>query len=152
MVRIFPPAEHAPPGFRRQTERIGLHPPTARRVEPAERQIDHSFFFNRAALNDRPIQFVDPTLFEKLTEAFEGFAVAPEDQTSRGIAIEPMRQSRTARKTKAQRAEIVFETRTAFWTAMDGDARRLVEDKHHSVAIKQASDDVVGRQKEPVCR
>jgi hypothetical protein len=61
-------------------------------------------------------------------------------QATGGVAIEPVRQCRRTRQSKTQRVEEVFEGLAALRPAVHRQARRLIDDQHHSIAIEQAGE------------
>ena len=64
--------------------------------------------------------------------------MAAQHQAARRVAVEPVRQRRAARQPEPQRAESVFKAWSALRTAMHGNAGRLVDDQHQTVAVKKA--------------
>jgi len=72
--------------------------------------------------------------------------MAPQHQTTGGVAIEPMRQHRWARQAEAQRVKRIFQIRAAFRPAMHRQAGRLVDHKHQAVAMQDAGHNVVGAE------
>ncbi len=64
--------------------------------------------------------------------------MAAQHQAARRVAIEPMRERRYPRQAEAQRVEIILKARTAFGSAMHGEAGRLVDDQHQPVAVEHA--------------
>src|SRR5579863_9272943 len=56
-----------------------------------------------------------------------------------------MRESGLSRQAEAQSVEIVLEARAAFWAAVDGDPRRLIDDQHQPVAIEKPRSCFFGR-------
>ena len=65
---------HFPACLRALAEQIDLHPPAARGVEAAERQVDQPFLFRRPAQNHRPVKLVDFALFEQKHQLFQRLA------------------------------------------------------------------------------
>src|SRR5205814_103658 len=79
---------HDPPrGHRRLAVRIGLHPPAARHVEPAERQLDHALVRVRAALDHGPINLAHAAVAEQPPPMHEHLAMEAEHHAARGGAI-----------------------------------------------------------------
>jgi hypothetical protein len=66
--------------------------------------------------------------------------MAAENKASRCVAVEPVRQSGAPRQAEAQRVEIGFQIFAAFRASVDGNAGRLVDDEHQSVAVEQPGD------------
>ena len=135
----------APARLRRQAGGIDLHPPAARRVEPAERPVDQALLGPGAADDDRPIGLGDLALLEQQAELFQRLVMAPEHQAARGVAVEAMGERGLARQAEAQGVEIVFEIGAALGAAMHRDPRGLVEDQHQAVAIEQPRSCFFGR-------
>src|SRR5438552_10780262 len=72
--------------------------------------------------------------------------MAAEHEAAGGLAIEPVRQLRSARQAEAQRVEPVFEARAAFRPAMHREAGRLVDHQHQTITMKHAREDfLLGR-------
>ena len=88
---------------------VVLHPPAARFIKPAEWQLDGALVVRRRALNNGPVGFVDRSRFEQLAELRQRLAMAAEHQAAGGVAVEPMRQRRRSRQSKAQRVEMVLQ-------------------------------------------
>ncbi len=63
--------------------------------------------------------------------------MAPEQQAARGVPVQPMGEPRIARQAEAQVSETLFEILAALGTSMDRQARGLVENQHHPVAVEQ---------------
>jgi hypothetical protein len=114
-----------------------LHPPAAGDIEAPERQLDLTFLAVGTAFDHRPIGFADRSRLEQFAELRQGLAMAAEHQAAGGVAVEPMRQRRRARQSEPQRGEVIFQAFAAFGTAMHGDARRLIDDQHQAVAVKE---------------
>ena len=123
--------------------RIRLHPPAAGLVQPAERQFDRPLVSIRAALNDRPISLADLAVLEQKPQMSKRLAMAPKHEASGGVLVETVRQGWRARQAEPQGVEIVLEAGAAFRPAMHREAGGLVDDKHQTVAIKQASQHIV---------
>ncbi len=123
-------AHHLPRRHRRLAMRVRLHPPAARLVELAERNVDAAFLFAGRAFDHRPIGFADLALLEQLAEQRQRLAVAAEHQAAGGVLVEPVRQSRIARQAEAQRVEIILQAAAALRAAMHRKARRLVDHQH----------------------
>lgn len=137
-LAVLPPAQHLPAGLGGQSQRIDLHPPAARRIEPAKRQIDQPFRLLRTVLDDSPIELVHLPVLEQFTQLFQSLMVSSQDQAAGRVAIEPMGERGRARQAEAQRIEIGFQIFAAFRALMHGDARRFVDHEHQTVAIKKA--------------
>jgi fused signal recognition particle receptor len=118
--------------------RVGLHPPAAGHVEPAEPQVDAAFIRLGAALDHRPIGLAHAAVAEQRAQMGERLAVAAEHQTARSVAVEAMGEPRRARQAEAQRVEVIEQAWTAFRPGMDRLPGRLVDDQHQAVAIEHA--------------
>src|SRR5664280_655928 len=82
------PASHHLPGcFRRRAMRVRLHPPAARLVEFAERDLDAAFLGVGRALDHRPIGLADLALLEQLAEQCERLAEGAPDAEEGRIEI-----------------------------------------------------------------
>ena len=64
--------------------------------------------------------------------------MSSEHQTTRRVAVEPMRKPGLARQAEAQGVKIILEARAAFRPGMNGDAGGLIENEHQPVAIEEA--------------
>ncbi len=69
--------------------------------------------------------------------------MAAEGQAAGGVLVEPVRQRRVARQAEAQRVEVILQALAAFRSAMNGEARWLVDHQHQSVAVEQAGEHLV---------
>jgi hypothetical protein len=69
---------HPPVGDRRQSVRVGLHPPAALIVEPAERQIDGTLIRVWRALNHAPVGLANLAVLEQKSEVRQRLAMAAE--------------------------------------------------------------------------
>ena len=140
------PPHHGKARLRGQTFGINLHPPAARGIAAAQRQVDQAGLLIRTAFDNRPIGFVDLALFEQVAERFERLAVTAQHQTARRIAIEPMRQRRSARQAEFQNPEIglqrIMFAECGFGAAMHGNAGRFVNHQHQRIAIQQAGEEI----------
>ncbi len=65
-----------------------------------------------------------------------------EHEAAGGVAVEPMGERGPARQAEFQRLEALFQIFAAFGATMHGDARRLVDDQHHPVAVDEAGNDL----------
>ena len=145
--RVAPlaPAPDAPKCPRRVAFRIDLHPPAALLVEPAEPQVDRAALLGGRANDDRPIGLGDLALLEQEPQFLQSLVMSSEHETTGRLAIEPMGERWLSRQAEAQRFEIVLEAGAALRPAMHGDAGRLVEDEHQSVAVEQPRSCFFGR-------
>jgi hypothetical protein len=132
--------EYTPARARRSPKRIDTHPPAAIGIEAAERLVDFALVGGRIAFHDGPISFLDASLLEELHQPLQSLAMAAENKASRCVAVEPVRQSGAPRQAEAQRVEIGFQIFAAFRASVDGNAGRLVDDEHQSVAVEQPGD------------
>src|SRR5208282_5376258 len=73
-------------------------------------------------------------LLEQEPQFLQRFMMSPEHQAAGCVAVEPVCERR---QSETQRVEIVLEAQAALRPRVDGDARRLVENEHHPVAIKE---------------
>src|SRR4051812_26438464 len=137
---------HLPFRHRRLAGRVGLHPPAELRIEPPERHVDGALLALRPAVDHRPVGLADAAMLEQQAEAGERLAMTPQHEAARGLAIEPMRQFRTARQAIAQMLEPVLKARTTFRPAMHREPGRLVDHQHQPVAVQDAREDfLLGR-------
>src|SRR5580692_12581932 len=77
---------HLPVGNSLLPLRIGLLPPAALGVEPAERHVDDAFILGRAAFDDRPVGFGDLAMLEQQAERRRRLAVASQYKAAGCIA------------------------------------------------------------------
>src|SRR5262245_9420148 len=132
--------QYRPCRRRRLAGGIVLHPPAARRVLAAERQLDATLLLTRPPRHHGPIGLADAAGLEQVPELGQGLAMAAKHEAAGGVAVEPMRQRGCARQPEAQRAEIVLEAFAPLRPLVYGEARRLVDDQHQGVAVEHASD------------
>src|SRR5947209_2346905 len=112
------------------------HPPTAASIELSEPGLDLAFGLGRAALDNRPIDFLHLSAGEQRPQPPQRLRVPPQHQAAAGIAIEPMGESRRVWQAEAQVVEPTFEIGPASGAGMHGNPGRLVDDENQTVAIE----------------
>ena len=70
--------------------------------------------------------------------------MAPKHEASGSVLVEAMCQGRRARQAEPQDVEIVLEARSPFRSAMNREPGGLVDNQHQAIAIKHASQHIVG--------
>src|SRR3954447_13709853 len=131
-------SQYLPIGYRGLSFRVGFLPPSAFRVEAAERHVDGALEFGWAAFDHRPVRLGNSAVLEQQPQRRRCLAMASQHQTTRSIAVEPMRQNRRTRQPEAQRVKGGFEVGSALRPAMHRQPRGLVDHQHQAVAMKHA--------------
>ena len=139
-------APHDAPGaLRGQTQRIDLHPPAARGVEPAQRQVDKAGIAFRVAIHNRPIGLGNFAPLEQFPQLLQSLAMATQHQAARGVPVEAMGEGGRARQAEAQGLEMGFEIVAPLGATVHRDACGLVQHQHEGVPIDEASVQVFRR-------
>src|SRR5262245_1814858 len=135
-----PTAHHLPCAGRRPAVLVDLHPPAPRVVAFRKGNVDSPVVGARSSLDHGPIAFAHLALLEQPAKQRQCLAMPTKHQATGGVAVEPVRQCRRARQPETQSVEEVFEGLAALRPALHRQARRLVDDQHHSIAIEQAGE------------
>jgi fused signal recognition particle receptor len=83
-------------------------------------------------------------MLEQKTQMSEGLAVASEHEAAGGVLVEPVGQGRRARQAEPQGVEMVLQAAAAFRSAVDRQARGLVNDQHQAIAVEHAGEQIGG--------
>ncbi|MET3325892.1 hypothetical protein ABIF54_003145 [Bradyrhizobium japonicum] len=140
------PAHHLPVGDRLLAFGIGLLPPAALGIEPAERHIDGAFVLGGPAFDHGPVGLADLAVLEQQAERGGRLAMAAEDEATGGVLVQPVGQHRRPRQAETERVEGCLQIGAALGAAMHRQTGRLVDDQHQSVAMEHAAQDFVGGQ------
>ena len=128
--KAISPPKHTPMRDTGIARWVDFHPPAALFVGAAgQRRVNRAAVRLKTAHNNRPVGFFDQAFAKKLPQAGQSALVSPKDQTPGGILVQPMRQCRVLRRTKAQSAEMRFKIITKPGAFVHGYSRRLVEDR-----------------------
>jgi fused signal recognition particle receptor len=138
------PPEHLPDCHRRQSIWVWFHPPTSALVKAAEGQLDSSLVGGGASLDHGPIGLAYLAVLEQKPQVSESLAMASQHEATGGILIEAVRQRGRARQAESQSVEVVFEAAASLRSAMHWKSGGLVHDQHQAIAIKNASQHLVG--------
>ncbi len=93
----------------------------------------------RPALDDGPIGLADAAVLEQSPQMRERLAVPAEHEAPRSVAVEPMRQRRSARQAESQLVEAILEAGAALRAAVHRRSGRLVDHDHERVAVEHAT-------------
>src|SRR5262245_45626766 len=133
-------AHHFPRARRPQTVPVAPPPPTPRTLAFSTGDVDSPVVGARPAFDYGPLAFAHLALLEQPAKQRQCLAMPTKHQATGGVAIEPVRQCRRTWQPESQRVEKVFEGLAALRPPVDRQARRLVNDQHHPVAIEQAGE------------
>ena len=68
----------------------------------------------------------------------------PEDETARGVAVQPVSERGGAWHAEPQIVEMILEARAAFRASVHRHSGRLIDDQHQPVAMEDPFDKVDG--------
>jgi len=129
--------QHLPARLRGRAACIHLHPPAPIRILRCERQINQTLRLRRPANNNRPIGLVYLAALKQQHHLFKRLAVPPENETSGGVLVEPMRQSWISRQAKGQKLQGIFQRFAALRPAMHRQPCGLVQHQYQTIAVEQ---------------
>src|SRR3954451_4909056 len=75
-------SQQLPVGYRRLSVRVGFLPPSAFRIEAAERHVDGALVLGRAALDHRPVRLGDSAVLEQQPQRRRCLSMTSQHQTT----------------------------------------------------------------------